>query len=65
MEEVRFDLAFTYLYSKRKGTPADEMLEQVPEDVKHERFNRLVEVVNRNCAERNKECVGKIVEVLS
>jgi tRNA-2-methylthio-N6-dimethylallyladenosine synthase len=64
MEEVRFNLAFTYLYSKRKGTPADEMLEQVPEDVKHERFNRLVEVVNRNCAERNKECVGKIVEVL-
>jgi len=64
MEEVKFNLAFTYLYSKRKGTPADEMLDQVPEDVKHERFNRLVEVVNRNCAEKNKECVGKIVEVL-
>ncbi|HEY8804373.1 MAG TPA: tRNA (N6-isopentenyl adenosine(37)-C2)-methylthiotransferase MiaB [Clostridium sp.] len=64
MEEVKFNLAFTYLYSKRKGTPADEMLEQVPEKVKHERFNRLVEVVNRNCAVRNKECIGKIVEVL-
>ncbi|MBU3092206.1 tRNA (N6-isopentenyl adenosine(37)-C2)-methylthiotransferase MiaB [Clostridium sp. CF011] len=64
MEEVKFNLAFTYLYSKRKGTPADEMLDQVPDDVKHERFNRLIEVVNRNCAERNKECVGKIVEVL-
>ena len=64
MEEVRFDLAFMYLYSKRKGTPADEMLEQVPEKVKHERFNRLVEVVNRICAEKNKEYVGKIVEVL-
>ena len=64
MEEVKFDLAFTYLYSKRKGTPADEMLDQVPEKVKHERFNRLIEVVNRNCAEKNKEYVGKIVEVL-
>jgi len=64
MEEVKFNLAFTYLYSKRKGTPADEMLEQIPEDVKHERFNRLIEVVNRNCAERNKDCIGKIVEVL-
>ncbi|MBZ9608228.1 tRNA (N6-isopentenyl adenosine(37)-C2)-methylthiotransferase MiaB [Clostridium estertheticum] len=64
MEEVKFNLAFTYLYSKRKGTPADEMLDQVPDDVKHERFNRLIEVVNRNCAERNRECVGKIVEVL-
>lgn len=64
MEEVKFDLAFTYLYSKRRGTPADEMLDQVPENVKHERFNRLIEVVNRNCAEKNKEYIGKIVEVL-
>ena len=64
MEEVRFDLAFTYLYSKRKGTPADEMLEQIPEKVKHERFNRLIEVVNRISAEKNKEYTGKIVEVL-
>lgn len=64
MEEVRFDLAFMYIYSKRKGTPADERLDQIPEDVKHERFNRLVEVVNRICAEKNKEYEGKIVEVL-
>jgi tRNA-2-methylthio-N6-dimethylallyladenosine synthase len=64
MEEVRFDLAFMYIYSKRKGTPADEMLDQIPEKVKHERFNRLVEVVNRICAEKNKAYVGKIVEVL-
>lgn len=64
MEEVKFDLAFTYLYSKRKGTPADEMLEQIPEKVKHERFNRLIEVVNRISAEKNKEYAGKIVEVL-
>jgi tRNA-2-methylthio-N6-dimethylallyladenosine synthase len=64
MEEVRFDLAFMYIYSKRKGTPADEMLDQIPEKIKHERFNRLVEVVNRICAEKNKAYVGKIVEVL-
>ena len=64
MEEVKFDFAFMYIYSKRKGTPADEMLAQIPEKIKHERFNRLVEVVNRNSAEKNKEYVGKIVEVL-
>ncbi|MBU3142033.1 tRNA (N6-isopentenyl adenosine(37)-C2)-methylthiotransferase MiaB [Clostridium sp. CF012] len=64
MEEVKFDLAFMYLYSKRKGTPADEMLEQVPDKIKHERFNRLIEVVNRTSKERNIEYVGKIVEVL-
>jgi len=64
MEEVKFDLAFMYLYSKRKGTPADEMLSQVPDKIKHERFNRLIEVVNRTSKERNIEYVGKIVEVL-
>ena len=64
MEEVIFDFAFMYIYSKRKGTPADEMLTQIPEKIKHERFNRLVEVVNRTSAEKNKEYVGKIVEVL-
>ncbi|MGV8984185.1 tRNA (N6-isopentenyl adenosine(37)-C2)-methylthiotransferase MiaB [Clostridium sp.] len=64
MEEVKFDLAFMYIYSKRKGTPADEMLDQIPEDVKHERFNRLIEVVNRTSKEKNREYVGKIVEVL-
>ncbi|MGH4138171.1 tRNA (N6-isopentenyl adenosine(37)-C2)-methylthiotransferase MiaB [Clostridium sp.] len=64
MEEVKYDSAYMYLYSKRKGTPADEMSGQIPEDVKHERFNRLMEVVNRNSAEKNKEYVGKIVEVL-
>ncbi|MBU3189304.1 tRNA (N6-isopentenyl adenosine(37)-C2)-methylthiotransferase MiaB [Clostridium bowmanii] len=64
MEEVKFDLAFMYIYSKRKGTPADDMSDQIPEDVKHERFNRLIEVVNRTSKEKNGEYVGKIVEVL-
>ena len=45
MEEVKFDLAFMYIYSKRKGTPADEMLEQIPEKIKHERFNRLLKLL--------------------
>jgi tRNA-2-methylthio-N6-dimethylallyladenosine synthase len=64
MEEVKFDSAYTYLYSKRKGTPADEMLDQVPDKVKHERFNRLMQVVNNSSAKKNKEYIGKIVEVL-
>ena len=42
IEQVRFDSAFTFLYSIRKGTPAEKYTEQVPEAVKHERFNRLV-----------------------
>lgn len=64
IKEVQFDSAFTYIYSKRKGTPADEMLDQIPESVKHERFNRLMVVVNQACANRNKEYEGRTVEVL-
>lgn len=64
MEEVKFDSAYMYLYSKRKGTPADEMLDQIPEKLKHDRFNKLMEVVNRTSAEKNRLYEGKIVEVL-
>ena len=64
VEEVGFDSAFTFIYSVRKGTPAEKMSEQIPEDIKHERFNRLVEVVNKACALRNSEYEGKVYEVL-
>lgn len=63
-EEVRYDSAFTFLYSIRKGTPAAAYENQIPEEVKHERFNRLVEVVNRISAEKNSEYVGRIEKVL-
>lgn len=61
---VCFDSAFTFLYSPRKGTPAEHYPDQVPEDIKHDRFNRLVEVINRCSAEKNRSYVGKTVEVL-
>ncbi|PRR78878.1 (Dimethylallyl)adenosine tRNA methylthiotransferase MiaB [Clostridium liquoris] len=64
IEEVEYDSAFTFIYSNRKGTPADEMENQVKDSVKHDRFNRLVEVVNRISAKKNKEYDGKVVEVL-
>ena len=50
---VRYDSAFTFLYSIRKGTPAENFEDQIPEEVKHERFNRLVELVNQISAEKN------------
>lgn len=64
IKEVKYDTVFTFLYSKRKGTPAYEYDNQVPEDVKHERFDRLVATVNGICEELNKEYQGKIVDVL-
>ena len=51
-------------YSKRKGTPAAEMENQIPDDVKHERFNRVLNEVNKVVAEINEEYRGKVVEVL-
>ncbi len=64
VKTVEYDSAFTFLYSIRKGTPAAKFEDQVPEDVKHKRFNRLVEVVNEISAKKNKAYEGKIEEVL-
>ncbi len=64
VKEIEFDSAFTFIYSIREGTPAAKFEEQVPEDIKHERFNRLVEVVNEISARKNKVYDGKVVEVL-
>ena len=63
VEEVGFDGAFTFVYSPRAGTEAAEM-EQVADEAKHERIERLVEVVQRVAAERNEARVGLVEEVL-
>ena len=64
VEAVRFDGAFTFIYSPRAGTEAAEMPDQVPEKVKHERLERLIEVVQRVARMRNLERVGRVEEVL-
>ncbi len=64
VEQVRYDSAFTFIYSPRRGTEAADLPDQVADDVKHERLERLVEVVQRIAAERNEERVGRIEEVL-
>src|SRR5688500_892101 len=64
VEEVRYDSAFTFIYSPRHGTEAATLPEQVPDEVKHERLERLVDVVQRIAAERNAERVGAVEEVL-
>jgi tRNA-2-methylthio-N6-dimethylallyladenosine synthase len=64
VEEVGFDGAFTFVYSPRQGTEAASMTEQVPDDVKHERIERLVEVVQRVAEQRNRERIGRSEEVL-
>ena len=64
VERVKFDNAYTFLYSKRTGTPAAKMENQVPGDVKKERFQRLLELQNRISKEINDTFSGREVEVL-
>lgn len=65
VQEVQFDSAFTFLYSIRKGTPAEKYTEQVPEALKHRRFNQLVEQLNEIAAKKNKAYENKVVSVLA
>ena len=64
LEHVRFDTAFTFIYSPRAGTEAAVMPDQVLEETKHARLERLVDVVQRIAAERNAERIGVVEEVL-
>ncbi|MFR4018905.1 MAG: TRAM domain-containing protein, partial [Clostridia bacterium] len=53
-----------FLYSVRQGTPAAEYEDQIPEEVKHQRFDRLVDAVNADSAEKNAAYKGRIERVL-
>jgi tRNA-2-methylthio-N6-dimethylallyladenosine synthase len=64
VEQVRFDSAYTFIYSPRAGTEAASLPDQVPDELKHERLERLVDVVQRVAAERNAERIGRVEEVL-
>ena len=61
---ARFSGAFTFQYSKRPGTPAAVLEEQVPRDVVQDRYERLVELVNEIAWEENQRLVGRQVELL-
>ncbi|MFL5951050.1 MAG: tRNA (N6-isopentenyl adenosine(37)-C2)-methylthiotransferase MiaB [Gaiellaceae bacterium] len=64
VEEVGFDSAFTFVYSPRAGTEAAVLDEQVPEEIKRDRIERLIDVVQRVAAARNACRVGGVEEVL-
>ena len=64
LKEIRYDAAYTFIYSKRSGTPAAEMEDQVPEDVKKARLQRLMEVQNEISLDINQALLGKTLEVM-
>lgn len=65
VEKVRFDSAFTFIYSKRTGTKAAQMPDQVPEDVVHDRFERLLTRINQISREQTQIYAGRTLEVLA
>ena len=64
VEESRFAACYTFQYSKRPGTPAAELPDQLPKEVVQERYERLLELVNRIAWEENQAQVGNTVELL-
>ncbi len=64
VREARFAAAFTFQYSKRPGTPAADMPDQIPQSVVTERYNRLLDTVNKVTLAENLTQVGREVEVL-
>ncbi|MHB2020432.1 MAG: tRNA (N6-isopentenyl adenosine(37)-C2)-methylthiotransferase MiaB [Candidatus Xenobia bacterium] len=64
IRQVRFDNAFMFAYSPRQGTAAARMTDQVDEDAKYARLYRLIETQNAITVEKNRQQIGRVVEVL-
>ncbi len=63
-DEIGYDHAFTFVFSPRRGTEAARMDDQVPDEVKKERIQRLVDLVQHHAALRNQALIGTVQEVL-
>ena len=64
LREVQFDAAFTFIYSKRSGTPAADFPAQIDDEIKHSRLNALMKVQNEISLSKNRALVDSVVEVL-
>ncbi|SFA76144.1 tRNA-2-methylthio-N6-dimethylallyladenosine synthase [Acetitomaculum ruminis DSM 5522] len=65
VKKVSFDSAFTFIYSKRTGTRAAKMPDQVPEDIVHDRFDRLLALVREESSKQANKIVGQTLPVLA
>ena len=64
LKDVRYDMAYTFIYSKRSGTPAATMDDQVPEEVKRVRLQTLMDVQNEISYELNKPMEGQVFDII-
>ena len=62
--KVKFEQVYMFIYSRRVGTPGNKMENQIPEEIKHKRFDRLKELVESQIEENNNKYVGTIQKVL-
>ena len=64
VRKVKFEQIFMFIYSRRVGTPADKMENQIPEKIKHKRFDRLKSLYEEILKENNHEYIGKVEQIL-
>ena len=64
VKKVKFEQVYMFIYSRRKGTLADKMQNQIPEEIKHERFDKLKALVESQIEENNKKYIGTIQKIL-
>lgn len=64
VSKVNFEQIFMFIYSRRVGTPADKNINQIPEDVKHRRFDRLKDLFEKQVEENNKKYIGTVQKIL-
>ena len=64
VSKVKFEQVFMFIYSIRVGTPAEKMEDQVPEEIKHKRFDRLKALAEEQIKEKNEAYVGTIQRIL-
>ena len=64
VEKCKYDLAYTFIFSKRVGTPAEKMIDNVTQEEKEQRLYKLNDIINKYALENNKKLEGKIVKVL-
>lgn len=64
VEKVGFEQVYMFIYSRRVGTPGDKMQNQIPEDIKHKRFDKLKALVESQIEENNKKYIGTTQKIL-
>ena len=64
VEKVKFEQVYMFIYSRRVGTPGDKMQNQIPEDIKHKRFDKLKALAESQIEENNKKYIGTTQKIL-